>query len=198
MNYLAHAYLSFHHPEILVGNIISDFVKGKRKFDYPTAIQKGIALHREIDRFTDTHDATREAKEIFRPQYRLYSGPFMDILYDHFLAVDENEFPGNSLFDFSQEVYASLNEQMQWLPERFVLMFPYMKKENWLFNSRTPSGISKSLSGLVYRSAYLTESDTAFKLFQEHYQLLQQCYRHFWPEVKPFAKKQYELLLGKS
>ncbi len=35
MNYLAHAYLSFNDPEILVGNMISDFVKGKKKFDYP-------------------------------------------------------------------------------------------------------------------------------------------------------------------
>jgi len=30
MNYLAHAYLSFDHEEILVGNLISDFVKGKK------------------------------------------------------------------------------------------------------------------------------------------------------------------------
>jgi acyl carrier protein phosphodiesterase len=35
MNYLAHAYLSFNDPEILVGNMISDFVKGKKKFDSP-------------------------------------------------------------------------------------------------------------------------------------------------------------------
>lgn len=197
MNYLAHAYLSFQSSEILVGNIISDFVKGKRKFDYPIDIQKGITLHREIDRFTDIHQATKEAKEIFRPAYRLYSGALVDVLYDHFLAVDESEFPGNSLFDFTQQVYTSLDEQMQWLPERFVHMFPYMKNENWLFNYRTLEGIRKSLGGLIYRSAYLTESDTAFKLFKEHYQLLQQYYRHFWSEAKPFAQQQFELLTRK-
>ena len=31
VNYLAHAYLSFGDPEILTGNLISDFVKGKKK-----------------------------------------------------------------------------------------------------------------------------------------------------------------------
>ena len=31
MNYLAHAYLSFGDPDILAGNMISDFVKGKKK-----------------------------------------------------------------------------------------------------------------------------------------------------------------------
>ncbi len=51
MNYLAHAYLSFHDPEVLVGNMISDFVKGKKQYDYPDGIQKGIRLHRIIDLF---------------------------------------------------------------------------------------------------------------------------------------------------
>jgi acyl carrier protein phosphodiesterase len=51
MNYLAHAYLSFKHEDILLGNLISDFVKGKKKFDYPLLIQKGITLHRNIDTF---------------------------------------------------------------------------------------------------------------------------------------------------
>jgi acyl carrier protein phosphodiesterase len=40
MNYLAHAYLSFNEPGILTGNMISDFVKGKRKYDYSEIIQK--------------------------------------------------------------------------------------------------------------------------------------------------------------
>ena len=71
MNYLAHAYLSFNQQEILVGNMISDFVKGKTKFNYPEGIQKGIALHRAIDEFTDTHPATKEAAAFFRPAYRL-------------------------------------------------------------------------------------------------------------------------------
>jgi len=88
LNYLAHAYLSFDQPEIIVGNLISDFVKGKKKFDYPPGIQKGIALHRAIDTFTDSHPATKEAKEVFRPHYRLYAGAFIDVAYDHFLAND--------------------------------------------------------------------------------------------------------------
>ena len=67
MNYLAHAYLSFNHPEIVVGNMISDFVKGKKKFDYSEGIQKGITFHRAIDEFTDSHPTTKKAKEFLRP-----------------------------------------------------------------------------------------------------------------------------------
>lgn len=194
MNYLAHAYLSFNDPEILVGNMISDFVKGKKKFDFPVPIQAGITLHRIIDTFTDEHPATREAKEFFRSHYRLYSGAFIDVVYDHFLATDPAEFTQPSLLEFSEQVYAILEENKQWLPERFAGMFPYMRSQNWLYNYRTILGTERSFGGLVRRSAYLEESETAGKLFNERYQPLQACYRHFWQEAKPFAQKQYELL----
>ena len=62
MNLLAHAYLSFNNPPILVGNMISDYVKGKKQFLYDPLIQKGIQLHRIIDDFTDHHPATQDAK----------------------------------------------------------------------------------------------------------------------------------------
>lgn len=185
--------MSFNDPEILLGNLISDFVKGKKKFDLPQGIQNGITLHRAIDTFTDTHEATRKAKEVFRPHYRLYAGALVDVLYDHFLATDESEFSEQSLLDFSQKVYSSIDKQEQWFPEHFALMFPYMKEHNWLYNYRTRWGIGKSLGGVVRRAAYLTESETAFHLFEEHYQPLQLCYRHFWGELKPFARQQFEL-----
>lgn len=196
MNFLAHAYLSFNEPQILLGNLISDFVKGKKKFDYPAGIQKGITLHRAIDAFTDEHEATRTAKEIFRPAYRLYGGAFVDVLYDHYLATDENEFTETTLFEFSQQVYALVDHQIEWLPFDFLRMFPYMKAQNWLYNYRTLEGTARSLEGVVRRARYLTESTTARQLFEEHYQLLQQCYRQFWADVKPFALAQQQWLLG--
>ena len=176
--------------------MISDFVKGKKKFDYHHNIQKGIALHRAIDNFTDEHPATKEAKEIFRPHYRLYSGAFIDVVYDHFLAADEQEFTEQSLHQFSQQVYQNLDPHQSIMPEKFARMFPYMKEQNWLFHYRTRWGTEKSLGGLVRRAAYLTESETAFRLFEAHYQLLQNCYRHFWADVKPFAKEKFEELVN--
>ncbi len=198
MNYLAHAYLSFGHPEILVGNIISDFVKGKKKFDYPEAVQKGIALHRSIDSFTDTHAATKEAAAFFRPNYRLYSGAFIDVVYDHFLATDANEFAEASLFDFSQQVYATMDQYLELQPARFSMMYPYMKSQNWLYNYREKAGTEKSMGGLVRRALYLKESATAYRIFEDNYQPLQNCYRQFWAEVKPFARKEFEGLLSSN
>jgi acyl carrier protein phosphodiesterase len=188
MNYLAHACLSFRHPGILAGNMISDFVKGKKRYDYPQQIQYGITLHREIDQFTDTHAATREAKEIFRPAYRLYCASLVDVVLDHFLATDETEFKEEKLDEFAKETYETLDKFTDQFPERFAIMYPYMKNQNWLYNYRYEWGIQKSLGGVVRRSLYMTESETAFRLFRENYSLLKQCYRAFFPEVKRLAK----------
>ena len=66
MNFLAHAILSFNDPDILTGNMISDHVKGKSQYDFSPGIQKGIRLHRAIDRFTDLHPVTKAAKIYYR------------------------------------------------------------------------------------------------------------------------------------
>lgn len=184
MNYLAHAYLSFGRPGILVGNMISDYVKGKKKYDFPEQIQQGIAVHREIDQFTDTHPATKEAKEIFRPAYRLYAGSLMDVIYDHFLALDENEFTNESLKTFTINTYSMLDKFTDHFPEKFTRMYPYMKAQNWLYNYRYRQGIEKSLAGVVRRAKYLEESDTAYLLFNEHYNKLKDLYQLFFPELK--------------
>ncbi len=191
MNYLAHAYLSFNNPEILVGNMISDFVKGKKQFDYPDNIHKGIRLHRQIDQFTDFHEATKMAKEIFRPSYRLYSAAFIDVVYDHFLATDEDFFTEESLQLFTNEVYKMLNRHIKYFPENFSGMFPYMKSQNWLYNYRLRWGIEKSFAGVVRRSKYLEESETAFRLFNENYDLLKSYSRAFIREVIPYSRNNF-------
>lgn len=192
MNYLAHAYLSFNNNEILLGNMISDFVKGKQQYQYPDVIHKGIVLHRFIDDFTDTHPATKEAKQVFRQAYRLYSGAFIDVVYDHFLATDTNEFSSEKkLFDFSQTTYRQLDELKQWMPPVFERMFYYMQKQNWLYEYRTNMGTMQSFGGLVQRSKYLQDASMAGKIFEEHYYFLQSCYQDFWKDMKKNAEEKF-------
>lgn len=189
MNYLAHAWLSFKQPEILVGNIISDFVKGKKRFDFTEAVQRGIMLHRSIDNFTDNHPATKEAKQYFKPAVGLYAGAFADIVYDHFLAIDPNEFTDEGLVQFSGFVYSTLSQYRSILPERFAQMFPYMKKDNWLYHYNSLHGIQQSFGGLTHRAKYLHDSALVYESFINNYKALQHCYNAFFPDVKSFAYK---------
>jgi acyl carrier protein phosphodiesterase len=197
MNYLAHAYLSFNQPEILVGNMISDYIKGKKQFDFPLPIQKGIRLHRAIDNYTDTHAATHELKSFFRPQYRLYSGAFADVVYDHFLANDVNEFSSETVLKkFAATSYQMIEPYADVFPPPFQKMFPYMKNHDWLYNYRYTWAIEKSFGGLVRRAAYLTESKIAFEIFNQHYAAMQICYAAFFPDLKNYTVNQLDELLN--
>ncbi len=192
MNYLAHAYLSFKEPGILAGNMISDFVKGKKKFDYPLAIQTGITLHRMIDGFTDNHEATKKAKIFFKPVYGLYAGAFIDIVYDYFLANDKNEFTDDELADFAMLTYNQLKLYQSFFPEKFQTMFYYMQLQNWLYNYRFEKGIYNSFAGLVHRAKYIRDHGPAISIFENHYKELEDCYAIFFPCVREFA---YQSLL---
>ncbi len=197
MNYLAHAYLSFDDPELLVGNMISDFVKGRKQFDYPVRIHKGILLHRAIDEFTDAHACTHELKQLFRPQYRLYSGAFIDIVYDFFLANDINEFPTeNDLMEFTTRSYQQLEALKEWHGTRFGSMFPYMRTQNWLYNYRFEWGIKKSFEGMRRRSSYIVETGIAFQLFCNNISAMKPLYQEFFRDVKIFSARKMDQLLN--
>lgn len=168
--------------------MISDFVKGKKQFDFPTEIQAGIKLHRAIDAFTDAHKATKVIKEAFRPYYRLYAGAFADIVYDYFLANDINEFKADDeLMDFTRQTFAKLSENEQWLYGRFGIMFPNMRAQNWLYNYQFDWGIQKSFEGLKRRSMYIEEVNTAFGIFLKEKNAFKDCYSEFFPGVKAMS-----------
>ena len=195
MNFLAHAFLSFNRPEILVGNMISDFVKGKEKYDYPDAILMGINLHRTIDAFTDSHPATKAAAKLLKPAAGPYAGAFVDIVYDHFLANDYLQFINeNALQDFASNTYFTLTPFVPLMPEKFAAMFPYMQSQNWLFNYRLKSGTESSFGGLVRRAKYIEDSKETYRLFEEKYESLHECYQAFFPDVKAFTLEK----LGKA
>jgi acyl carrier protein phosphodiesterase len=194
MNLLAHSYLSFNDPELLVGNMISDYVKGRKKFDYLQGIQNGIALHRAIDIFTDVHPATKAAKEFLKPAVGAYSGAFIDVVYDHFLANDTNEFVDGQLERHAGFTYEVLQEFSELLPPPFQQMVPYMVSQNWLANYKQRWGIERSFGGVVRRAKYLQSSESAFRLFETHYAELQKCYNDFFPDLKAHARLQFQLL----
>ncbi len=195
MNYLAHAYLSFNDPNLLLGNMISDFVKGKKQFDYPEKIQAGIKLHRAIDDFTDAHPATQEIKKYFRPAYRLYAGAFTDVVYDYFLANDETLFAEPvALKQFTENTYAILLQHAPHFPVGFAMMFPHMKAQDWLYNYRSDVGMQKAFMGLKHRAAYISEVETASRIFLSNKEKIKEHYNIFFQELKAFALRRADQL----
>ncbi|HEX5555627.1 MAG TPA: ACP phosphodiesterase [Chitinophagaceae bacterium] len=189
MNFLAHAYLSFGKPGLLVGNLIADFVRGNRQYGFDPAIQAGIRLHRAIDQFTDNHEATHRAKKLMATATGRYSGVFTDVIYDHFLACDPAYFSGNALFVFAHKTYQTLDQYQGIFPERFQQIFPYMEEYDWLYGYRLMENIAHSFTGIYHRAKFLPESDKAFIAFERCYEELRSCYHSFMPEVTRFARE---------
>lgn len=193
MNFLAHAYLSFQDPACLTGNMISDFVKGRAKLDLPLSIQKGIRLHRAIDQFTDDHIICKEAANLFKKEYGRYAPAVVDVVFDHFLSISPNHFPEeNDLMGFSLSVYHQLETNEAHFPERFKTIFPYMKKQNWLYNYRFDIGVKNSLEGLVRRAAYLSNAQPAIEIVYAQHEQLNQYFEAFFPSLYEFSQKTFQ------
>lgn len=177
--------------------MIGDYVKGTQALEqFPEQVRRGIMLHRRIDAFADSHHATQKAKSLFRPDYRLYAGAFVDSLYDHFLANDPRYFPSEQdLAGFAQEVYGNLETYRAYLPEKFLQLLPYMVSHNWLYNYRTLKGMQRSFEGLVRRARYLESSDRAYEILVSHYYELNQHYFDFIDDISMYVKNELNDIL---
>ena len=187
MNFLAHSYLSF-SEEQLVGNMIADFVKNRDVARLPESIQKGIKLHRAIDTFTDAHPLIHEAKASFRPLVRLYSGAFVDVAFDYFLANDTTENSQREWQEHSQRVYAVLRRYEEFLPEVFKKVLDKMQQDDWLYNYRNEWGIEYSFRNVVNKAQFLDKTINVFPAFLANKDFLREKYEIFFPEIKSFAQ----------
>ena len=187
MNFLAHSYLSF-SEEQLVGNMIADFVKNRDVARLPESIQKGIKLHRAIDTFTDAHPLIHEAKAPFRPLVRLYSGAFVDVAFDYFLANDTAENSQREWQEHSREVYAVLRRYEEFLPEVFKKVLDKMQQDDWLYNYRNEWGIEYSFRNVVNKAQFLDKTTNVFPVFLANKDFLHEKYEIFFPEIKSFAQ----------
>jgi acyl carrier protein phosphodiesterase len=184
MNFLAHTYLSGSNEQLMIGNFIADFVKGKKKDDYPNEIRKGIELHRFIDNYTDHHQIVLKSIRTVQARQEKYSGVVIDILYDHFLAANFKEFSETLLQDFSNNTYSILKNNWDVLPEGVHYFLPFMIERNWLLNYATIEGIGNALSGLSRRVKYPNRMNEAIKDLQENYAGLESDFRTFFPELR--------------
>ena len=194
MNYLAHTFLSYSDGQI-VGQFLEDYIKNSERFSFPKDIQNGITMHRAIDTFTDAHPAIHEAKKIFSPHVRLYSGAFVDVAMDYFLANDLSLHSKNEWKEHSTHVYKVLNENINYFPDRFKIMLEKMQNDDWLYNYREDWGIEFSMQNVLNKAKYLEKTIPVFQAFLDHKNILENCYNRFFPDLLAFTKKENNFLL---
>jgi acyl carrier protein phosphodiesterase len=188
VNFLAHLFLSGNNAEIMVGNFIGDFVRGKNFHEqYSPSIALGIELHREIDEFTDNHSVVLESKKRLRPKYRHYSPVIIDMFYDHVLSKNWSAYSTVSLDQYAQDAYATLKKYEATVPDQVKRLLPYMIRGNWLYNYSHIEGIHRALSGMAQRTPYASKMEEASRDLEEHYELFQNEFTLFFPELQEFS-----------
>ncbi len=188
MNFLAHIYLSGPTEEVIIGNFIGDFVKGRAFDNYPPEVQRGISLHRKIDEFTDSHEIVRSSTSLLRKRHRHYSPVIVDIFYDHFLARSWKEISGTSLEAFTDWFYGMTDRFKHLIPKRALYMLTYMRQDNWLYNYQFKEGVDRALKGLSRRTLYKSNMSKAVADLEANYETFERDFHLFFPEAVSFAQ----------
>lgn len=180
-------YLSGTDHEVLVGNLMGDFVKGAVGDNiYPPRIRLGLMLHRKIDSFAQKNTNFQASRLRLAPRYGLYRGILVDLFYDHFLAQEWHSWSEIPFPDYIAWAKSITEKQLAVMPQPFREFVPV------IFNDLLPS--YKSISGTesalnrmsarIKRPNPLAEGGTELTL---HYQELKQDFEHFIIEAKKFS-----------
>ena len=187
MNFLAHAYLSFGQEEILVGNFIADFVRGKELENYPKKVQLGIQLHRAIDTYTDSHPLVKQVQSFLIPRFGHYSRVISDVFFDYFLAKNWKNYSDTPLEKFSLDSYRTLSSSPYELPEAFCRMFHWMQLQNWLYSYREAAGIQAALDGLSRRARFDSKMNESTQVLWEKEEEIEAIFFAFFEDLETFA-----------
>ena len=195
MNFLAHIYLSGDSREILIGNFIGDYVKGKNITGYPDEVKQGIMLHRMIDSFTDSHSITRSSKKIIAEKYGLYAGIVVDIYYDHFLSANWDLYSEMPLREYIHDRYSLLDSGFSIFPAGVKSWFPYFIKSNWLETYIHFEGLNMVFKRMSYRTSLPDHSDYAVNQLKENYDFLKENFIDFFADMREMVQKDYNIIL---
>ena len=183
MNFLAHIYLSGNNDLMKIGNFMADGIRGNDYLNYPIEIQKGVVLHRAIDTFTDAHPIWRKSKHRLHERYGHYSGVIIDILYDHFLAKNWNQYADEGLEEYVERFYDSLKTNYEILSPKTKNLMPYMIESNWLVSYATIAGIERILFQMDYRTKHRANMQNAIQELQEFYSEFEEEFTLFFKDL---------------
>ena len=190
MNHIAHCLLSYADDDLLVGNFIGDFVKGRSWERYSPGVQRGILLHRAIDRYTDTHHATRESIRRIRPFAGRYSPPLVDILYDHLLCRQWSVCSPTPFEQFAGWVYTCLDRRSGEFPLELSKRWPQMLQGRFLEGYRQPEGLKWVLLQFNKRLDGSVEMEGLVPFFFEEIDRFTADFQGFFPDLLEFVRQQ--------
>ena len=186
MNFLAHLALSANRPEILVGNLMGDFVKGRLVGSFPPGIEKGLVLHRKIDSFASRNEFFNRSKRRIDDSFGLYKGVLVDLFYDHFLSMNWPDYDDVPLHCFLDNARNILEEHRELLPEPLNLRL-YELFTDWLPSYGEVEGIDRVLRRMAVRLKRANPLGSGVGELVGNYRELEADFKRFYPQLRRFT-----------
>lgn len=194
MNHLAHALLGASDPDILLGGLMADFLRGRVDPRLRRGVRIGITLHRAIDTYTDAHPHVVAARARFAPPYRRYAGILLDIWFDHLLARNWARYSAGSLPAFSQSVQDLLASRDAELPPRMRDFVRYMRARNLPEAYADETVIANVLGGVSMRLSRANPIADALPILRGDAAALDHHFTEFFPALAVHAARTQEHL----
>ena len=161
MNYLAHIFLSHNDPSIVFGNFMTDMMTIHEIRKWPENLQKGVALHRYIDDFTDHNLTNRNRVLSLHPYFGKYASVVLDIYYDYILFHLWDEYTEIDFDSFCNQQYEHILSYKDMVPARLTRRVDNMTRYNFLHSYTSIEGIRNTFDRLDQRAKYPTGFDKA-------------------------------------
>ena len=189
MNWLAHLLLAEPDPELRLGNLLGDLVKGKERDLLNPRLQRGLQCHQAIDIFTDRHYLVKCSKQRLDSEYRRFAGILIDVFYDYILANNWQDYSEIGLEEFTTTIYASWSESLTYLPPYSQAVIHRLIAENWLYSYQDLAGIELTLGRISYRLSKRSKNKQydlrlAIQELISNYAALERDFQQFFPELK--------------
>ncbi len=198
MNHLAHIFLSGNSDYVKIGNFIGDYIKGKKYKKYAPEIQQGIIMHRNIDSFTDSNEIPKKIKPLFTGYYGKYAGIITDVFYDHFLAVNWENFSDVPLKYFINSFYSIMESNKHLLPGKVQNFLPRMIEHDRIYSYKYFYGLEKALTVMSKYTTLPDYTSKAMKILSDNYLLINSNFLEFFPEVINFITEHYPVDIQKN
>lgn len=154
MNYLGHLFFSGSDKELMYANLFGDYVKGRDYTNYPTLIQKGIALHRSIDFFIDTHEEVKKLKKEMYADLPKVSGVAIDLLFDHLLAKNWSNYADSEYSIFLEHFYTYQPSLIEHYPKIYLDFIDNLRTYRWMDVYHQEYGLMKLSEGVSRKFSF--------------------------------------------
>lgn len=190
MNHLAHVFLAGADEDLQLGGLLADFWRGAPDPAWREGVRAGVALHRHIDVYTDSHPIVAKLREVFEPPFRRYAGILLDVYFDHVLARRWPDHSAEPIDAVSERALRLVDENRGWLPDGLVRFAAYMRANGLFAAYARRDMIERALAGMSRRLSRANPLGEGGAVLWRNADLLDSGFSEFFPDLKRYAQEE--------